>query len=458
MQSTTLSVALIGSILVLVLRPPYALAAYIAALVWYPDYLRISIGTIDISVGRIVITVLLLRCLCNSQLRRNFIWSRLDTWVTLSMVIYVGIFCITRPLSPALENQGGFLMDTWLAYITVRLIVTDKAALISFIKATSVPLAALAILGIFECVTHTYFFLQLERFRSWNTPVDEIIVEGRWGLSRAMGPFSHSIMFGSCFVMFLPLIWSLRHQRGYWGKLAYPLSAAVIIGALSSMSSGPWVMLIVMIFCLAMERQKRWVKPLLILLVLSCIGIAIISNRPFYRVILSYANPIGGDWWHRAILMDCAIADFGKWCWLGYGGQDPGWGARVGDSSTDITNEFILAGVEYGMLGIIFLCAVLVTAFRGLVRSSRETTDKELKSLYWSLGSILFSIIVIWQSVSFFGPMTALFYSTLGIIASSFTFAKKDEGFQHQLLGTDNTRYQYPAQNNILCAFDGIRK
>ena len=458
MQSTTLAVALIGSILVLLLRPGYALAAYIAALLWYPEYLRISIGTIDISAGRIVVTVLLLRCLFDNKLRRMFVWSRLDTLVTLSMVVYVGVYCITQSSELAIENRGGFLMDTWLVYITVRFVVTDKATLISFIKATSVPWAALAILGIVESVTHWQLFLPLTRFCPWQIPVDEIIVEGRWGLTRAMGPFSHSIMFGSCLVMFLPLIWSLRHQRGYWGKLAYPLSAAVIIGALSSMSSGPWVMLIAMIFCLAMERQKRWVKPLLILLLLSCIGIAIISNRPFYRVILNYANPIGGDWWNRAMLIDSAIADFGKWCWLGYGGQDPGWGAQVGDVSTDITNEFILMGVEYGMLGIIALCTVLATAFRGLVRAFKETTDKELQSVYWSLGSSLVSVIAVWQGVSFFGQMTALFYSILGMIGSSFALAKKDESSQHQLLGTGNTRYQYPTQNNILYAFDRTRK
>jgi len=450
MQSATLAVALAGSILVLLLHPAYALAAYIAALIWYPDYLRTTIGTLDISVGRIVVAVLLLRCLCNSQLRRNFVWSRLDTWVTLSMVIYVGIFCITRPLSAALENQGGFLMDTWLSYITVRLILTDKAALISFIKAASVPLAALAILGVVESVTHWQPFAPLFRFCPWQAPVGEVEEQLRWGLTRAAGPFSHSIMFGDCFVMFLPLIWSLRHQRGYWQTLAYVLSAMAIVGAISSMSSGPWVAVMVAIFCLAIERYKHWVRLILITLVLACILIQVVSNRPFYRVLADHLNFVGGDWWQRADLIDAAIEDFGQWWLAGYGGRDPGWGARTGMQVTDVNNEFILKGVRYGILGIIVLCAVLVTVFRGLSRALKQTTDPQLTSIYWSLGSVLSAVIVAWMGVCFFGQLPALFYSVLGIAGSSFGFAEHAAADSDRLL---STRY-----NNLILAYEQAKQ
>jgi hypothetical protein len=309
-------------------------------------------------------------------------------------------------------------MDTWFAYITVRLIVTDREKLISFIKATSIVMASLAILGVFECVTHKQPFLPLTRFCPWRTTIGEIIVEYRWGLTRAEGPFSHSIMFGICFVLFLPLIWSLRHEQGYWGKLAYPLSAAAAIGALSSMSSGPWVMLIVTILCLAMERQKQWVKPLLILLALSCIGIAIISNRPFYHVILNYANPIGGDWWNRAKIVDCAVEDFGKWCWLGYGGQDPGWGERTGMGHTDPTNEFVFAGIEYGILGIIALCGVFFIAIRNLIQLYKLSNEAVLKSWIWASVSVLIATIIVFMSVTIFGQTKTLFYCVLGTAGS----------------------------------------
>jgi O-antigen ligase len=105
----------------------------------------------------------------------------------------------------------------------------------------------------------------------------------------------------------------------------------------------------------------------------------------------------------------------------GYGGKDPGWGEAIGKSVTDLNNEFLLAGVQYGILGLIALCVVLVAAFRGLVRAFRETTDEELHSLYWAMGSVLVGVIAIWQGVGFFGQMTTLFYSILGVIGASFS-------------------------------------
>ena len=58
MQGVTLLISIIGSALVIVLRPAYGLAVCLGILIWYPDYLRISIGTIDISAARIVLPVL----------------------------------------------------------------------------------------------------------------------------------------------------------------------------------------------------------------------------------------------------------------------------------------------------------------------------------------------------------------------------------------------------------------
>lgn len=227
--------------------------------------------------------------------------------------------------------------------------------------------------------------------------------------------------------MFLPLVWALRHQRGHWGKLAYPLSGMAALGALSSMSSGPWGMLIVVVFCLVLEKYKRWTKVVLASLVVLCILAETGSNRPLHHVIFSHLNLTKGDWYQRARLVDVGVERIDEWWLAGYGGKDPGWGGAFGKSVTDLNNEFLLAGVKYGILGIVVLCAVLAAAFRGLIRAFRETTDKELRSLYWAMGSALVGVITLWQGVSSFGQMPALFYSILGIIGASSSFRKRVE-------------------------------
>ena len=52
----------------------------------------------------------------------------------------------------------------------------------------------------------------------------------------------------------------------------------------------------------------------------------------------------------------------------------------------------------------------------------KKNNDPNMKSLYWALGSILFSITIVWTSVSFFGQLMPLFYCVLGMIGSCTLF------------------------------------
>lgn len=424
MENVTLLVGVIGSILAVVLRPAYALAVYVVVLVWYPTYLTISVDTADLSAGRIVVVVLLLRCLIDGRIRGKFTWSRLDKWVTVSIVVYVVMYFLTRPFSLALENRSGFLMGTWFTYMAARFSITDKEALVRFVKGAGVALAALAVLGVVECVTHRYFFLHLERFRKWDTPMeDPTNIPLKWGLlSRAVGPFSHAIMFGTCFTMFLPLVWTLRRERDLWRQLAYLLSAALVLGALSSMSSNAWMSTIFVILILSLERRSRWAKPLVKGVVIVSVLVEVLSNRHFYHVLLQYANPASGTWWARAKLIDCAVETFGEWWLVGYKGLDPGWGPKMGMGHTDVNNEFILAGVNYGILGVLALVIVLAVAIRQLTKFYRSTRDPVLQSWAWALGGMLVALIITFQGVSLFGQNGALFYCLLGVIGSVAVF------------------------------------
>lgn len=422
MQNITLAIGILGSILVLVLRPPYALGAFITCLLWYPDWLRVSIGTIDISAGRIVVLVLLLRCLCDKRIMDKFTWLRLDSWVTLSMVVYVGVYLITLPSSLAIENRAGYVMDTWFAYMAARLIVTDKATIISVLKFVSISLVPLAILGMVESTTGWQPFAVLKRFRPWS-PEEDFVGQVRFGFRRAMGPITHPIKFGCALAMFVPLVTCLRHQRGVWRLFAYISAGFVLLGTLSSMSSGPWLMAIIGIFCLAMERYKTWVKPMITLFIVACGIVQVISNRGVHYVLASYGNFAGGSGSHRAKLIDLAVEHFGEWWELGYRGQDPGWGPRLGMGHTDVTNMFILNGVEYGILGVIVLCAVFVVGLRIVIRLHNSSDDPQLKSLAWVLGTWFVVMIAGFLSVSFSGQTETLFYVILGMVGSSANLA-----------------------------------
>ena len=433
----TLLFAAIFCLFTIVLQPIYALCVYFLSLLWYPNYMMVSIGTIDISLGRFVVGALFLRCMFDSRIRSRFVWMPLDTLVALSMAVYVVTICIVEPLSISVENRGGFLMDTWFAYMVVRYIITDIAELLTVIKWIGVSLIPLAILGMVESVTgwspyslicgHSTYFNYVTHYGT------------RWGLNRGVGPFSHSILFGCTFAMFLPLVYYLRYDtQEKWRFRAYIISAAAIVGVLSSMSSAPLVMLIVAVLCLMIEKHKYAIKPLLLFLLFSCVMVSVISNRPLYHVIASYINPLGGSGWHRAKLIDLFIKYFDNWWLVGYGDKDPGWGPELGMGKTDITNEFVLTGVKYGLIGLLALCAVLITTFRGIMSSYKNAAAPYLKSLYWAFGCAFLSIIATWMSVSFFGQLMPLYYGMLGMIVSSFRFVKYTPASKAQLSGNGN--------------------
>lgn len=394
----------------------------VGVLIWYPGYLSVQIGTLDLMAARIVIPALLLRCLLDTKIRSRFTWSKLDTWVTISMVVYVGMYFLTRPFSLALENRGGFILGTWFMYLITRMIITDKKSLVAFTKTTGILLVGLAILGVIESTTHHYFFQHLKRFRTWGEPVENPVVMPRWGLYRAIGPFSHSIMFGTCFTLFVPFVWMLRHEKYPWKQLGPPFTVVMMAGALSSMSSNAWMSAIFVILLLWLGRRTHLAKPLLKLLAAGCIAVEVLSNRRFYHVLLQYGNPISGTWWQRAKLMDIGIETIGEWWLAGYKGRDPGWGPRMGMGHTDMNNEFLLMGVKYGIWGVIVFCIVLGLALYMLVRFHRRTNDPTLKAWAWALGASLVSMIITFQAVSLFGQNISLFYLLLGSIGSLASF------------------------------------
>ena len=423
MNSTTLTIAIAASLLILYLRPVHALAVYLIVLMWYPVYLVITLGTIDISASRIIVTVLLLKCLANRNLTNKFKWCFLDTWVVFYMLVCVIIPCIsslTHTFVQSLENRNGFLMDTLYVYIVARLCLANRPAMITLIKWVALASIPLALLGIIETTTGWQPFAALRFLCPWGG-VPTIFQLRLKFFHRAFGPFDQPIMFGSFFAILLPLVFYLRNVPDYPRILAYLISGAVIAAGLSSMSSGPWLTLGLAIFCMVMERFKNWTKLILFGFVTCCLFIEFASNRHFYHVLITYVNPAGGSGWHRAKLIDCAIQHFNEWWLVGYRGLDSGWIT----SQTDVTNMFILNAVRYGILGFIGFCGILVCGVRSVVRLHNFSNDPGLRSWAWVLGVVLLLVIFASIGSNIRGQVQFLFYVILGMVGSSSTLRPK---------------------------------
>jgi hypothetical protein len=380
----------------------------------------VQLGPLDISAARIVGGVLFMRCLFDASIVGKFKWCKLDTWIMIMMgvTVVVPLIAWQMPSMKVLENRSGFIMDSYMAYFLARFCISDYRSIITVARWVTPVVVALAVLGMIESVYGYQPFNALRRFCPWRPTAPSLAENMRSGYYRAVGPSGHPILFGISFVMFLPMIWSLRHEKSSWKTWAYVGGIFASIGAMSSMSSAPWMMICMIWGCLMMERFKYLAKPLLGFIVGSCFIVDVISNRTFYHVMASYANPIGGSGWHRAKLIDLAIENFNEWWLMGYGGLDPGWGSRLGMTWTDITSHYISVGVFYGVWGVIGLVGMMLTAVLLLIRAHNRAKDPTFKSWCWAFGSLLTVLAISFTSCTLFDQTRTHFYGMLGMIGS----------------------------------------
>ena len=83
MEGVTLAVAIITSVIVLSLRPIWGLVVYVGALIWYPSYLSVQVGTFDFTVCRVVILALYANVLLRTKLAQRFKLIWLDRLVII---------------------------------------------------------------------------------------------------------------------------------------------------------------------------------------------------------------------------------------------------------------------------------------------------------------------------------------------------------------------------------------
>jgi hypothetical protein len=78
--------------------------------------------------------------------------------------------------------------------------------------------------------------------------------------------------------------------------------------------------------------------------------------------LLARLTVVGGSTgYHRAYLIDRAIANFGEWFLVGVPSTSHwGWGLQ------DVTNQFIVEGTRGGLLTLVLFVAVIVYCFKGL--------------------------------------------------------------------------------------------
>jgi len=391
MESLTILIAVAGSVLVLLLRPCYALCVYCAVMVCYPPFLTVPVGPVDFSVSRIMILPLLFNAIF---LRKTVRETKLD-WVDgLVAMAFVGkAFGIaqTVPLGQCLTGEGGVAFDTLLPYIATRCIIHTKKDLLTLFKALIITGIPLAIMGAYETITGRnpvgfmvpyYGFGMAERMRT---------VE-RFGLTRASVTFGNYINFGLFFAALAPICLGLWKQRVWKMSVILSCCAFLLLGAFSSISSAALFSLYISFAMLACFPFRRY-WPLMAGAGLGMIVfVECYSNRHAYEVLTRFAlSPTTA--YYRIGLFQEALGGGMDGHWLygyGYVGIGPGNdNTNFHWEHQDITNIYIAKLVRGGLVALIPFLVLNVFYYRRLYEAYRSSRSPADEWLVWCIAAAL---------------------------------------------------------------------
>ena len=419
MESVTLLVAFVGSVLVFSLAPVYGLIVYLVSMAWYPSYITIPLGTIDFNVGRVIIVALFISLFLQTDLPRKFRIITLDKVVIAYFASTVLAGAVTAPaLMGFLVNRAGAFFDAALPYFAVRMIIRDRQQYLKLLKALLVIAGPLALLGLYQTLTGNNPVGFLLKYHAWKgiSLTREYVPENRLGFFRANVTFDVTIMFGLFFAIFGPVCAGLLRNVGANTRVwAFGLFLTGV-GVFASMSSGPLLALLLAIGFLACYRYRQYWKTAVGVVIVMCLVVEIVSNRHFYNVVDRFTFDASTAW-YRSRLMEVALSENGMaGHWLtGYGFEDPGWGARINmTETTDMVNHYLLVLSRYGLVGFIPFMVLIVTAWRRLFKGFWGLKHDSDRWLVWCVAGSLFGLFLAFFTVSLFGPPTTFFFVLMG--------------------------------------------
>lgn len=384
-----------------------------STLVW-PEYYRIPLG-IQLSVPRIIAIFLFLKFMFSSgaRIRKNAIdYCVIFIWVwTILATIFAG-----SESKHTIEMIGrGF--DTVMMYFVARKCISQPADVKHIYPFVAITAILMCGMGIYENITwhspYYKFYFNLG-FESRASGYNEI----RYGLLRAQGSTTVSIYFGMAMMMIAVFIWSMR-QYAIKPSRTFFIYIVAIIGAFTSLSSGPLMGVMVFVFFTLYFKKLSWIKPSVYLLILACIFMEIASNRHFYNLI-DYLALDKQTAWYRTRLIEIAVMQWRDYWIVGTGSNFPHHWAALLDQRQhiDVVNNFIIVAIYGGLPSLIAFMAAHYKTIKISVSKFKRTTDLKIRKLIFGLTAGLIALDVGSFSVGIYGAVLILSYILLGMLVT----------------------------------------
>ena len=364
---------------------------------------RVVVTGLDFDFIRILVLVTLFRIVIRGELG-NFKF-RVQDGILIAFVVSSSIAMVVRVGVPGLENRLGFALTSIGIYFAMRTLIRGKEDLVFLAKPLVLAMIPLTVFFMIEKATGRNPFAFLGG-------VPELTVV-RSGRLRCQGAFAHPIVAGVFFAMLVPYLVgiSLMNSRRAAPFLAGVGMCVLIIFATSS--STPVSALILGLIGWMFWKVRWQLSSVRWLAVVLLLFLHFAMEKGVWHLLARIDFVGGSTGWHRYHLIERAIANLDEWFLIGLNSTGH-WGPGL----YDVTNQFVLEGINGGLVSVILLIAIIVTSFVSVSRSLRAAAGTDTAYLIFGFGVMMFVHVCVFLSLSYFGQMTLLWFFTIAAIES----------------------------------------
>jgi len=404
-----LAFTLVMGILVVTLPRRYAVFPIIALTCYMTMGMRVIVLGLNFTMLRILLLFGWTRLLIRGELRRirlnQIDWAMI--WFTFASILTYTLLWGTYD---AFKDKLGLVYNALGFYFFFRFVLTEMSDIVRTVKIMAVLFAPLAGMMIVEKVTGRNSFAIFGG-------VDPITTV-RDGVLRCQGPFAHPILagtFGATAAPFFVALW--RATKGSKVLSLVGLVSAAVI-TFTSGSSGPVLAFGCGLVGMAMWTIRRHMRKIRWGLALGLLFLHFVMKAPVWFLLARVDVFSGSTGYHRAYLIDRAIANLSGW-WLVGTRSTAAW-ADVDSGLFDVTNQYLDYGADGGLITLFLFIAIMVCAFRAIGRYVRAQDGRKPAATFcvWALGAVLFSHIMSYLSVSYFDQNVVNWYMLLAMVST----------------------------------------
>lgn len=401
---------------ILCLPRKYVVVVLLLTIFTIPAGQVVVLAGIHFTVARILILVVLTRCLASGEwLPPGWLadgYGSLDCAFTLWALVYLIGFSLLWMETQALIKALGQCLDCLGGYCVLRWLIRDKQDLHRVIKILGIISVVLGLCMVGEQVTHQNIFGLVGGIPS--------VPASRDGGIRSQGVFEVYItagVFGASLVPLFIYLWSDRKSR----LIATLGLGGATVMTIASNSSTPLLAFAGGLVGLAFWPMRRHMRAFRWLFGLTLVGLHIVMKAPVWALISHVDLTGSSSGYHRYMLVDNLIRHFSEWWLIGYKNyQEWGW------DMWDLSNQYVACALTGGLATLATFILIISRSFSLLGKARRLVDgDGESEWLLWCLGAASLSHVVAYFGIAYFDQMQFAWYALLAMIVTAAADARR---------------------------------